>query len=298
VKRPSFQFYPADWKQNAKLRRCSEAARGAWIDVLCLLHDFDEYGVCRWPLAELARAAGIPVKLAKELVAKEVLKGADKAAADYIFTPTHAGKAGTPVTLVTAGDGPCWYCSRFVRDEYVRQRRGNGSRFTSENQPGSVGGSDGDEDGQKEQPKSPPKGGIGGRQGDGPTSTSSTTLKAKPPIPPKGGETGEQKVGGAIALRTFLDDCRSKGVTPIPEGHAVFAYAEKVGLPADFLRLQWLEFKDRYAAPDAKRYKAWPSVFLKSVRGNWFKLWYVDSSSQYALTTVGLQAQRNNSEAA
>jgi hypothetical protein len=56
LKRPSFQFYPADWKNNSKLRRCSEAARGAWVDILCLLNDCDEYGVCRWPLAELARA--------------------------------------------------------------------------------------------------------------------------------------------------------------------------------------------------------------------------------------------------
>lgn len=136
MKRPSFQFYPADWRNNAKLRRCSEAARGAWVDVLCLLHDSDEYGVCRWPLDELARAAGVPLKLVKELVAKDVLKGADKNAQAYIHTPRHAGKAGEPVSLVEASEAPCWYSSRFVRDEWMRQRRGQSTRFgTSDDAP-------------------------------------------------------------------------------------------------------------------------------------------------------------------
>lgn len=167
MKRPSFQFYPADWRNNAKLRRCSEAARGAWMDILCVLHDSDEYGVVRWPLADIARAAGVPIKLAKELAAKDVLKGADKDAAPYVYTPRHAGKSGEPVTLVAPGDGPCWYCSRFVRDEWVRQRRGGSTQFSTDNQP------------PKTAPKSSPKGGIGERQGDGPTSTSPSTPTEK-----------------------------------------------------------------------------------------------------------------------
>lgn len=133
--RPAFQFYPADWRNNAKLRRCSLEARGAWVDVMCLLHDSDEYGVLRWPLADIAQAAGVPVKLLRELASKSVLKGADENADPFVFTPRHGGKDGDPVTLVTAMGGPCWYCSRFVRDEYVRQRRGVGSRFDSENNP-------------------------------------------------------------------------------------------------------------------------------------------------------------------
>lgn len=172
MKRPSFQFYPADWKGNAKLRRCSEAARGAWMDILCILHDSDEYGVCRWPLADLARAAGVAIKLARELAEKLVLKGADRGAEPFVFTPTHAGKAGEPVTLVDPSTGPCWYSSRFVRDEWVRQRRGAATQFTTDNQP----------------PKDTPKHTIGERQGDGPSSTSpsseeqSSTLRveAKP----------------------------------------------------------------------------------------------------------------------
>ena len=101
----------------------------------------------------------------------------------------------------------------------------------------------------------------------------------------------------AIALQTYLADCNAKGVKPIPADDSVFAYAEKVGLPLEFLRLQWLEFKDRYTMEGAKRYKAWPAVFGKSVRGNWLRLWYVGNEG-YLLTTTGLQAKRNHEVAA
>lgn len=186
--RPSFQFYPADWRNNAKLRRCSEAARGAWMDVLCVLNDSDEYGVCRWPLADLARSAGVPLKLLKELAAKDVLKGGDKQCEAYVYTPRSGRKNGEPVTLVAESDGPCWYSSRMVRDEHVRQTRGSGTRF----------GAESDEDGQhadgspnatpKAAPKRAPKPPFGERSGDGSSSSSSssiktlTTLSGKPDV--------------------------------------------------------------------------------------------------------------------
>lgn len=136
MSRPSFQFYPGDWQKNANLRRCSPAARGVWMDILCLLHDSEgEYGVLRWPLKDIANAASAPMTLVRELVAKGVLKGADKGAEPYVYRPKHAGKVGDPVILVAPGDGPVWYSSRFVRDEYVRLRRGESTRFDSENQP-------------------------------------------------------------------------------------------------------------------------------------------------------------------
>lgn len=156
MKRPAFQFYPADWLANAKLRRCSEAARGAWIDVLCLLHGADEYGILRWPLADIARAAGLPIRLLKELAEKDVLKGGDKGHPGYIYTPRHAGQDGEPVTLIIPTSTAIWFCSRFVRDEYVRQKRGAGTRFGSE----------------MPSPKRTPKPPFGDGKGDGPSSSS------------------------------------------------------------------------------------------------------------------------------
>jgi hypothetical protein len=120
----------------------------------------------------------------------------------------------------------------------------------------------------------------------------------KPPHTPQGGQPVEQKRKSAISLRSFLDACRQAGEKPIPDDDPVFAYADKVKLPYEFLSLQWREFKDRYLQPDAKRYKAWRTVFRKSVQCNWLKLWYIASDGSYVLTTAGQQAQRNHKEAA
>ena len=130
MRRPSFQFYPADWRNNANLRRCSPAARGIWVDVLCVLHDSDEYGLVRWPLADLANSANAPIKLIKELVEKRVLKGDDKSVAEaFIYTPRSGRKDGDPITLVAIQPGPVWYSSRMVKDEYVRTTAGATTRF-------------------------------------------------------------------------------------------------------------------------------------------------------------------------
>lgn len=171
MKRPAFQFYTADWQGNSKLRRCSHAQKGIWVDVLCLMHDSDEYGVLRWPLEDIAQAIGCTVKALREVVTKGVLKGAElgENIEAFIYTPRHAGKDGEPVVLIPAQDGPIWYSSRMVRDEYVRSKRGEGTRFGDEPKPTPtrrIG----------EEPI-PPK-------GDGPTTTSSstTTKKEKPPF--------------------------------------------------------------------------------------------------------------------
>jgi hypothetical protein len=129
------------------------------------------------------------------------------------------------------------------------------------------------------------------KQSPTPSSSSSSSLKT-PPIPPKGGATPKRaKRESAVALKTFLAECKEKQEKPIPDEDSVFDYAEQAGIPSDFLRLHWKEFLARYNTPDAKRYKRWRDVFRKSVRGNWFRLWYVDSGGQYVLTTVGVQAQ-------
>lgn len=163
MKRPAFQFYAKDWRGNLKLRRCSDAAKGAWIEIMCVLHDSEEYGVARFPLRELVAAAGVQTKSAKELIEKGVLKGGDKNVPAYTYTPSHAGKKLPTVTLLDKSEGPMWYCSRFVRDEHIRGRRGEASRFTPDFQPPR----DGPKDGPKPQPKDTPKPPMGERQGDG-----------------------------------------------------------------------------------------------------------------------------------
>jgi hypothetical protein len=44
VKYPAFWFYPGDWMKDTDLRAVSTAARGLWIDCLCLMWESDKRG--------------------------------------------------------------------------------------------------------------------------------------------------------------------------------------------------------------------------------------------------------------
>lgn len=122
MKRPSFQFYPFDWQGNSNLRRCSHEEKGIWIDVMCVLHDQDDYGICRWTLKEIAQAVGCQLPKLKGLVSKGILKGADnnETCDALVYTPRSGRKSGPEVTLIAQQKGPLWYSSRMVVDEYKR----------------------------------------------------------------------------------------------------------------------------------------------------------------------------------
>ena len=76
MKRPSFQFYPADWRKHPGLRLCSIGARGMWIELMCIAHESDEYGKLKqngraFSHQTIAKLVGLPpqtsLKLLKEL---------------------------------------------------------------------------------------------------------------------------------------------------------------------------------------------------------------------------------------
>ena len=73
MKRPAFQFYPADWRKDAALQSCSIAAQGLWINVLCVMHECDPYGhlsVNGKPMKpeQIARLFGMGVKECSKLM--------------------------------------------------------------------------------------------------------------------------------------------------------------------------------------------------------------------------------------
>lgn len=41
---PWMKFYPQDWRGEARLRAVSIAARGLWVEMLCLMHEAKPYG--------------------------------------------------------------------------------------------------------------------------------------------------------------------------------------------------------------------------------------------------------------
>ncbi len=75
MKRPAFQFYPADWRRDAALQSCSVAARGLWIELICVMHDCEPYGVLSvngkpMSAAQVARLVGEQEKVVARLMAE------------------------------------------------------------------------------------------------------------------------------------------------------------------------------------------------------------------------------------
>lgn len=83
------------------------------------------------------------------------------------------------------------------------------------------------------------------------------------------------------------------GQRPLPAADPIFAYATKIGLPFDFLRLAWLEFRRKHSegSGSSKKQKDWRQTFRNYVEGNFLKLWFLDAG-EFRLTTVGAQAQK------
>ena len=108
MKRPAFQFYPADWLKDPALSVCSLAAKGLWIQLMCIAHEAEEYGflaINGKPMSEtqIARLVGeTPTFLRK------ILKEIDEAG---VFSRDERGVI---------------YSRRMVRDERVRNARAKG----------------------------------------------------------------------------------------------------------------------------------------------------------------------------
>lgn len=253
MKMPAMQFYPADWRKDLAVQSLGYHDRGVWFEMLCLMHESSERGVLL--------LAGLPMQ--DDVIAR--LLGLD----NQTFNQTLTSLLTYGVAKRRDGDKAI-YSKRMVADDQLCEIRrkagklgGNPLLLKQKRTTGDI---------QIPTPSSS-------------SSTSSSKDKGAAHLAPS-------KKGSSISLPTYLEQCKASKQTPIPEHDTVFDYAASVGLPAEFLRLQWLEFKDRYATPDAKRYASWPTVFRKSVRANWFKLWFVANDGSYALTTAGHQAQR------
>lgn len=276
MRRPSFQFYPADWRNNANLRRCSWEARGVWVEVMGLMHDSDRYGLLTWPLKEIAQAIGAPLKLVQELASKSVMKGRDRGPCEaYVYTPRSHRKDGDPVVLVASQEGPIWYSSRMVKDEYLRGVRGENTRFA-----------DGTKATPDQTPEPAPKVGFGDKSGDGSTSTSTSSPSLR------SGE-GAAKPPSAVSLKTYLERCRRDGCKPIPPEHPLRQYCLDAGITDEMLQVAWLLFKDRHTTGERiKRYKDWPRVFKNSVEDRWYHLWFVNAEGVAEWSSNGLQQRR------
>lgn len=113
--------------------------------------------------------------------------------------------------------------------------------------------------------------------------------KEDTPVAPKGASSRPK--GEKLGLADFLTACRDAGEDAIPESDAVFAYADRIGLPRDFVALAWRWFKARYAAKRQAGVKGWRQTFRNAVEGNWPKYWFQADDKSWQLTTAGKQAK-------
>jgi hypothetical protein len=91
-----------------------------------------------------------------------------------------------------------------------------------------------------------------------------------------------------ITFQTYLATV-PEGQLPVPAKDPIFDYAEDVGMPRAILKLHWYVFSDKYRN-NPKRYRDWLAVLRNSVRANWYKLWWIDDTRTFQLTTTGKQA--------
>ena len=111
MKRPAFQFYPADWRKDPALSSCSLAARGLWIELMCIAHESDEYGhlsINGKPMLtpQLARLVGESPAIIGKLL-------------------TELKEAG----VFSLDERGCIFSRRMVKDERIRNIRSESGRL-------------------------------------------------------------------------------------------------------------------------------------------------------------------------
>ena len=85
---PWMKFYPSDWRSDPRLRICSLAARGLWMEMLAIMHEATPYGhllISGIPPtdAQLAVLAGAPSDQIPELIGELETAG--------VFSRTRSG---------------------------------------------------------------------------------------------------------------------------------------------------------------------------------------------------------------
>jgi hypothetical protein len=82
-KRPSFQFYPGDWRKDPELSRATKAEKGLLVDLMCLMWECEERGIMAtsgksWSDDDISFAAGGDrsenLLLLNELLRKGILR--------------------------------------------------------------------------------------------------------------------------------------------------------------------------------------------------------------------------------
>lgn len=221
-KRPAFQFYPGDWRKDVELRSCSIAARGLWIDLMCVMHDCEPYGHLSlngkpMTVAQIAGQIGIPAAQVKRLLDELITNGVARVADDGTI-----------------------FCKRMVDDERVRNARAEGGKAGATH--GTKGASHGAKGGRPKAAEGVGKGGfetpLPGEKKPPPSSSSSSSIPEEEKLadnrsaPARADTTGfEPTQAGAICAAM-----RAAGLADVNPGHpTLLALLEAGATEAEFV---------------------------------------------------------------
>lgn len=110
------------------------------------------------------------------------------------------------------------------------------------------------------------------------------------PLPTTSTNKDQKKEKKPVGKKGLLTLSQWTELNPDPDYSAVYEYADKIGLPPDFLDVAFFEFEEKFADHE-KRYKDWKQVLLNYLRGNWLKLWFRNDRGEWQLNTAGEQAR-------
>ena len=91
----------------------------------------------------------------------------------------------------------------------------------------------------------------------------------------------------AVSLKAWIESL--DGEDAIPGDDPIYAYADSINLPDEFIALAWSWFKDAMAT---KRQADWRRHFRNAVKGNWPKYWWPTDDGGWRLSPAGEQAKR------
>lgn len=122
----------------------------------------------------------------------------------------------------------------------------------------------------------------------------SSELSNTQPERPSPAKRVSQKREGKVTFRQWLD---ARPDFPGKHTEKLNNYVQSIQLPDQLEEIFIAEFQRRYLEDPqskAKKYIDWMAVACNAVRGNWFRLWWLDADGKYQLTAAGNQAMREH----
>lgn len=248
MKRPSFQFYPADWRRDAALQSCSVSARGLWIELMCVMHDCEPYGV----LAVNGRAMS-PAQLAR-LVGEQ-----EKVIVRLLAELEDAG-------VCSRDEEGRLFSRRMVKDEGVREARAAGGHAGAEH--GHKGGEHGKKGGRPRKAEA----GSSGEEKTPLKPTLKTTLATiEEPPPSSSSSSSSSPSGNEEAKASLSPSAKSPAGSALPKNWilpaqwAAWAQGERPDLDPNRVAD---EFRDYWIAKPGKegRKADWEATWRNWVR--------------------------------